>query len=92
MTRALASARVPHTGLAESSGSLGLPDVPELETVASQLGGTTRTRVWWAGPATSRVDVLTPTGEQGIYVAGVGGGEGTELAVGPSSGTTSGPA
>jgi hypothetical protein len=69
VTRALASARVPHTGLAESRGGLGLPDVPELETVASQLGGTTRTRVWWVGPSASRVDVLTPTGEQGIYAA-----------------------
>jgi hypothetical protein len=70
VTRALASARVPYTGLAESRGSLGLPDVPELESVVRQLGDVTRTRVWWAGPATSRVDVVTPTGEQGIYDAG----------------------
>jgi hypothetical protein len=67
IARALASARVPYTGLAESRGSLGLPDVPELESVTAQLGGITRTRVWWAAPSASRVDVLTPTGEQGIY-------------------------
>jgi len=70
VARALGSARVPYTGLAESRGSLGLPDVPELESVVRQLGDVTRTRVWWAGPATSRVDVVTPTGEQGIYDAG----------------------
>jgi hypothetical protein len=68
--RALASAHVRFTGLAESRGNLGLPDVPELESVTAQLGGTTRTRVWWDGPRSSRVDVVTPTGERGIYDAG----------------------
>jgi hypothetical protein len=72
IARALGSARVPYTGLAESRGSLGLPDVPELESVTAQLGGITRTRVWWAGPRRSRVDVVTPTGEQGIYATGEG--------------------
>jgi hypothetical protein len=67
---ALASTRVPHTGLAESRGNLGLPDVPELESVAAQFGETIRTRVWWAEPDFWRVDVVTPTGEQGTYDAG----------------------
>jgi hypothetical protein len=65
--RALASVRVPHSGLAESTGSLGLPDLSELSDVAAALGGTTRTRVWWAGEQAWRVDVLSPTGEHGIY-------------------------
>jgi hypothetical protein len=67
MRRALASAQVPHSGLARSTGSLGLPDLPQFSDVAAVLGGTTRTRVWWAGPRSWRVDVLTSTGEQGIY-------------------------
>jgi hypothetical protein len=67
LRRALDSAGVPHTGLARSSGSLGLPDLPQLTNVAAVLGDNTRTRVWWAGPQSWRVDVLTPTGEQGIY-------------------------
>jgi hypothetical protein len=71
MRRALDSARVPHSGLAESTGTLGLPDLPQLSDVASVLGGSTRTRVWWADPTSWRVDVLTPTGEQGNYQAGV---------------------
>jgi hypothetical protein len=71
MRRALDSARVPHSGLAESTGTLGLPDLPQLSDVASVLGGSTRTRVWWADPSSWRVDVLTPTGEQGNYQAGV---------------------
>jgi hypothetical protein len=65
--RALDSGRVPHSGLAQSSGTLGLPDLPQLADVAAVLGDRTRTRVWWAGPQSWRVDVLTPTGEQGIY-------------------------
>jgi hypothetical protein len=65
--RALASAKVPHSGLAESSGTLGLPDLPQLTDVAAALGGSTRTRVWWSASDVWRVDVLSATGEQGIY-------------------------
>lgn len=67
MTRARASTQVQHSGLAESTGTLGLPDLPELSGVTAVLGGSTRTRVWWAGEESWRVDVLSPTGEQGIY-------------------------
>ena len=67
MKRALASESVAHSGLAESSGALGLPDLPQLADVAAALGGTTRTRVWWVRPHSWRVDVLTSTGEQGVY-------------------------
>jgi hypothetical protein len=54
--------------VAESRGALGLPDLG-LDGVASLLGGTTRTRVWWAGPEQWRVDTLTSTGETGDYAA-----------------------
>ena len=70
LQRALASAQVPHSGLAQSTGSLGLPDLPQLADVAAVLGGSTRTRVWWARDTAWRVDVLSPTGEQGIYQDG----------------------
>lgn len=67
LKRALASTRVPHSGLAESIGTLGLPDLSQLTEVSAALGGRTRTRVWWAGENSWRVDVLSPTGEHGIY-------------------------
>src|SRR4051812_17898912 len=65
--RALASASVPHTGLAESRGTLGLPDVRQFGDVAALLGGTTRERVWWAGPDRWRVARLLASGEQDLY-------------------------
>jgi len=65
--RVLASASVPHSGLARSRGVLGLPQLPRLEDVASQLGSATTSRVWWAGPDAWRVDVLSSTGEQDSY-------------------------
>ncbi|MGZ4637837.1 MAG: hypothetical protein ACXV2J_02130 [Actinomycetes bacterium] len=61
------SARVPHEGYAESTGGLGLPDLPRLGDVASLLGGTTHARVWWLGAGAWRVDRVTPTGESGTY-------------------------
>lgn len=64
---ALASRVVPYSGLGESRGSLGLPTLPGLGRVPDLLGGTTRTRVWWAAPDAWRVDVVTPTGEQDTY-------------------------
>jgi hypothetical protein len=70
MKRALASVEVPHSGLAGSTGTLGLPDVSQLSEVAAVLGGTTRTRVWWAGEESWRVDVLSPAGEHGTYQNG----------------------
>jgi hypothetical protein len=68
MKRALASATIQHSGLAESTGTLGLPDLPQLTDVAAVLGGSTRTRVWWVGRQSWRVAVLTATGEQDTYV------------------------
>jgi hypothetical protein len=64
--RIVASARTPYQGLAESRGSLGLPDLPGLSDVTGLLGSTTRMRVWYDAPRRWRVDVITPTGERGV--------------------------
>src|SRR5436190_2102399 len=61
------SAHVPHSGLVESTGTRGLPDLPRLGDVAALLGGTTRARVWWRSSQAWRVDRITPTGESGTY-------------------------
>jgi hypothetical protein len=68
----LRSATVPHQGLVESRGSLGLPDVRRFGDVAALLGSTTRARVWWSSPEDWRVARLLATGEQDLY--GTGGG------------------
>jgi hypothetical protein len=67
VTRARHSGGVAHSGLVESTGTLGLPDLPRLGDVAALLGGTTRSRVWWRSPQSWRVDRITPTGESGTY-------------------------
>lgn len=64
--RILASAGVAYAGYAESDGSLGLPDLPAIDNVGALLGSHTRMRVWESADG-SRVDVLTPTGERGLY-------------------------
>ncbi len=64
--RILASADVAYAGYAESDGSLGLPDLPAIDNVGALLGSVTRLRVW-ESPDGSRVDVLAPTGERGLY-------------------------
>jgi hypothetical protein len=70
--RVLASASVPHQGLAESRGTLGLPDVRQFGDVAALLGSTNRERVWWRGPGDWRVARILTTGEQDLYAAGPG--------------------
>jgi hypothetical protein len=72
LARALGSADVRYTALADTRGTLGLPDLPRLGGVAKLLGASTRARVWWAGPASWRVDVLSATGERGTYRTGAG--------------------
>ncbi|MBA3745417.1 hypothetical protein [Sporichthya sp.] len=64
--RILASSEVAYAGYAESDGSLGLPDLPAIDNVGALLGSHTRIRAWESS-AGSRVDVLTPTGERGLY-------------------------
>lgn len=70
--RVLTSASVPHQGLAESRGTLGLPDVRRFGDIAALLGSTTRARVWWRGPDEWRVARLLTTGEQDLYADGPG--------------------
>ena len=70
LAKALRSKDVTYTGLAVSRGNLGLPDLPSAGAVTAALGGTTRSRVWWASRDLWRVSVLSPTGEQGTYDLG----------------------
>jgi hypothetical protein len=64
---ARSSAAIPHEGYVETTGSLGLPDLPRLGEVAALLGGTTHARVWWQSSKAWRVDRVTATGESGLY-------------------------
>ncbi|WP_297549035.1 hypothetical protein [Amycolatopsis sp.] len=61
------SASQPYQGYAESTGSLGLPDLPKLGDVTSLFNGTTRMRAWYTAPDRSRVDVLTVGSERDVY-------------------------
>jgi hypothetical protein len=67
---ARASSSVSYSGFASTRGSLGLPDLPRLGSVAALLGSTTRERVWWRSAADWRVDTVHPTGEEGTYAVG----------------------
>jgi hypothetical protein len=62
-----ASDEVEHSGTAESRGRLDLPDVRRLGDLVALLGGTTRTRVWYAGPEAWRVDQQQPTADVAAY-------------------------
>lgn len=61
---------VAHTGVAESTGRLGLPDIPRLESASALLSTTTRIRVQVAAADRWRADQLTPAGEIGTYRLG----------------------
>ena len=65
--RITASADRPYSGSVETRGAVLLPDIPGAETATGLLGGTSRLRVWVAGPDSWRVDLLTRTGEQDTY-------------------------
>ncbi|MBA2309305.1 MAG: hypothetical protein H0W01_08440, partial [Pseudonocardiales bacterium] len=66
-TRLLASATQPYTGLAQATGRLPLPDLPQLEQVTALLTTTTRIRAFVAAPDRWRVDELAIAGERGTY-------------------------
>lgn len=57
----------PFQGYAQSSGLLGLPDLPNLDDVSDLLSGTTEMRTWFAGPDRWRVDVLGEGTERDLY-------------------------
>lgn len=60
----LRSAERPYHGYAESSGRLGVPELPNLTQVSSLLTGTTRIRSWYDSPTRWRFDVLSPLGNE----------------------------
>ncbi len=60
----------PYVGYAESTGLLGLPQIPQLESVVALLTGTTRIRAFVAAADRWRVDELTADGERGTYRLG----------------------
>lgn len=59
-----------YTGYAESNGRLGLPEIPQLESVVALLTGTTRIRAFVAAADRWRVDELLPAAERSTYRAG----------------------
>jgi hypothetical protein len=62
------SADRPYQGYAESSGRLGVPELPNLSQVSSLLTGTTRIRSWYDSPTSWRFDVLSSLGgERDVY-------------------------
>jgi len=65
--RIRASASRPYQGYAQTSGILGLPELPRLADVTSLLSTTTELRTWYAAPDRWRVDQIGPGSEQGLY-------------------------
>ena len=64
------AAQPAYVGLVESSGRLGLPEIPRLESVTGLLTGRTRIRAFVAAADRWRVDELTPVGERDTYRLG----------------------
>ncbi|GHF49891.1 hypothetical protein FHX82_003817 [Amycolatopsis bartoniae] len=63
----LASESVPYQGYAQSTGSLALPQLPDLADVSALFSTTTTTHAWYAAPDRYRVAVLTTGGERDLY-------------------------
>jgi hypothetical protein len=57
----------PYVGYAESTGQLGLPEIPRLEAITALLTGSTRIRAFVAGADRWRADDLAPAGERDTY-------------------------
>jgi hypothetical protein len=70
--RILASADQPYQGYAESRGSLGVPQLPDLGDVGTLLGGESRIRAWYAAPHSWRVATVEATGERDVYQTAAG--------------------
>lgn len=65
--RILASARLPYRGYAESTVDLGLPVLPDLQSVSRLFDGITDQYVWYLSPGHWRADGLTAAGENDVY-------------------------
>src|SRR4051794_38895185 len=63
----LGSAGRPYQGYAESTGSLALPELPNLGAVTALFSMKTPMRAWYAGPDRYRVDILGTAGEHDVY-------------------------
>ncbi|WP_410594392.1 hypothetical protein [Amycolatopsis sp. lyj-23] len=63
----LESAGRPYQGYAESTGSLALPELPNLSAVTALFSMRTPMRAWYAGPDRYRVDILGTAGEHDVY-------------------------
>ncbi|MBO0867109.1 MAG: hypothetical protein J2P15_00950 [Micromonosporaceae bacterium] len=61
------SARQPYQGFALSTGTAGLPALPQLTSVSRLLSGQTQLRAWYAAPDRWRVDTLNEGDEHGLY-------------------------
>lgn len=68
--RVRGSATVGWSGLAETVGSLQVPDSDSFATLALLLGETSRLRVWWRTPDDWRVDRIRSTGETDLFRQG----------------------
>jgi len=58
------------SGYVETTGTVALPDNPELSSLGDLLGGPNRMRVWWRDPTSWRVDTLRTTGETDLVHEG----------------------
>jgi hypothetical protein len=70
--RILASVDQPYQGYAESRGSLGVPQLPDLGDVGTLLAGESRIRAWYAAPHSWRVATVEATGERDVYQTAAG--------------------
>ena len=71
-SRILSSGSVPYSGYAESSVSLGLPNVPDLGDVTTLLDGNTDQYAWYLSADQWRSEVITTGGESDTYQTSYG--------------------
>ncbi|MEN3308375.1 MAG: hypothetical protein V7603_4577 [Micromonosporaceae bacterium] len=67
VARIRASAHHPYQGYAISSGTAGLPTLPQLGSVSRLLDGDTQLRTWYAAPDRWRVDEIDLGAERDLY-------------------------
>jgi hypothetical protein len=72
LARIKASASIPYSGLASSSGQLQLPKLGIGVDTSALLESTNRLRTWWIDPEHYRVDRVTPISESDVYRDGTG--------------------